>query len=75
MDNSHETTGAKTKQETDKLTSSEGYTSTEYNSSEDSSNDEFTSDHKHALIQSEVFLSTTNQAVRIDLGIAACLAR
>ncbi|QKX63191.1 uncharacterized protein TRUGW13939_10360 [Talaromyces rugulosus] len=76
MDNSHETTGAKTKRETDAFTSSEGYTSTEtdeYGSSEDSSDDEFTSDRKDktTLIESEFLLNGTNQAVKIEIWISS----
>ncbi|CRG89880.1 hypothetical protein PISL3812_06919 [Talaromyces islandicus] len=72
MDNNHETIRPKRKRETDAFPSSEGYMSTEYDGSEDSSEDEFTSDHKHALIESEFFLDGTNQAVRIEIWVSPC---
>ncbi|KAE8384354.1 hypothetical protein BDV23DRAFT_177129 [Aspergillus alliaceus] len=75
MDNHRETTGAKKKQEADISSISEDYTSTEsseYNSSEDSSDDEFMSNRKYktTLVKSE-FLSDDgiNQALKIEILI------
>ncbi|KAB8224399.1 hypothetical protein BDV33DRAFT_188357 [Aspergillus novoparasiticus] len=76
MDNNRETTGAKRKREADISSTSEGYISTEsseYDISEDGSDDEFTSDRKYktTLVESE-FLPDDgiNRALNIEILIS-----
>ncbi|KAB8069153.1 hypothetical protein BDV29DRAFT_183318 [Aspergillus leporis] len=77
MDNNRETTGAKRKREADEITSiSEDYTSTEsseYDSSEHGSDNEFTSDRKYktTLVESEFLPDDgTNRALKIEIVIS-----
>ncbi|KAL4811423.1 hypothetical protein ASPSYDRAFT_41373 [Aspergillus sydowii CBS 593.65] len=78
MDNIRETTGTKRKREADKITStSEGYTSptesTEYDSSEDASDYECTSDsnYRTASLEKEFFPDDgTNQALKLEIMIS-----
>lgn len=78
MDNIRETTGTKRKREADEITStSEGYTSptesTEYNRSEDASDDECTSDsnYRTAFLEKEFFPDDgTNQALKLEIMIS-----
>ncbi|KAL4918677.1 hypothetical protein BDW62DRAFT_217492 [Aspergillus aurantiobrunneus] len=78
MDNIRETTGTKRKREADEIIStSEGYTSptesTEYDSSEDASDDECTSDsnYRTAFLEREFFLDDgTNQALKLEIMIS-----
>ena len=78
MDNIYETTRMKRKQEADEIIStSESYMSptksTEYDSSEDASDDECTSDsnYRTAFLEREFFLDDgTNQALKLKIMIS-----
>ncbi|KAE8396832.1 hypothetical protein BDV37DRAFT_93183 [Aspergillus pseudonomiae] len=77
MDNNRVTTGAKRKQEADEISStSEDYTSTEsseYDRSEDASDDEFMPDRKYktTLVENEFLPNDgTNRALKIEIVIS-----
>jgi GNAT superfamily N-acetyltransferase len=77
MDNNRELTGAEWEQEADEITFiSESYTSSEsseYNRSEDSSDDEFASSrrHKTTLIESEFLPADgTNRTLKIEISVS-----